>query len=88
VGQRHAAGRADGNDDAGALIVAATTSAAHWLAHAEAEAAKAQQALDDLDSLSLPPQWGEVDVVQQRRELSAACDEYLRDAAHWRGQLI
>jgi hypothetical protein len=64
-----------------------TNSAAHWLTHAETEARKAQQALGDLDSLNLPPRWGELDVARQRGELITARDEYLRDAVHWRRKL-
>ncbi len=59
----------------------------YWLTHAEAEARQVRQALDDLDSLNLPAQWGEIDVARQRNELIAARDEYVRDAAYWRRQL-
>lgn len=63
--------------------------AAHWLAHAEEEARRAQKALDEFDSLNLSGQSGsrEMDIARQRSELVAARDEYLRDAAYWRDQL-
>ena len=61
--------------------------AAHWLDHAEKAAHLAQQALDDLDSLNAPAQWGEVKVAQRRNELIAARAEYVDDAEYWRNQL-
>jgi hypothetical protein len=61
--------------------------AAYWLAHAEAEVRRAQKALDNLDSLNLPAQWGELDVARQRVELIAERDDHANEAAHWRGQI-
>ena len=60
---------------------------AHWLTHAETEVRQKQKELDDLDSLNLPLQWGEIDIAHLRGELVAALEEHARDVAHWRDQL-
>ena len=61
--------------------------AAHWLAQAEEEARLDQKAIDDLDSLNAPDQWGDINIARQRNELVAARDEHLREVAYWRAQL-
>lgn len=45
---------------------------------------QAQKAIDELDSLNAPSQWGEVDIAQLRAELVAERDEYESEAAYWR----
>jgi hypothetical protein len=54
------------------------------LAQAVANAQKEQQAIDDLDSLNLPAQWGEVDVERLRSDLIAARNEHYKNAVYWR----
>jgi hypothetical protein len=86
VGQSDSARHAHGNGNARTLKMRKMNPAAYWLAHAEAEVRQAQKALDNLDSLNLPAQWGELDVARLRVELIAAHDDHANKAAHWRRQ--
>lgn len=54
---------------------------------AETMARQAQKAIDELDSLKLPDQWGDVDIAGLRSELTAEREEYASEAAYWRSQL-
>ena len=54
---------------------------------AETMARQARKAIDELDSLNAPLQWGEVDMARLRGELVAEHDEYESEAAYWRSQL-
>jgi hypothetical protein len=53
---------------------------------AETAVRQAQEAIDGLDSLNAPPQWGEIDIAQLRAGLVAERDEYESEAAYWRAQ--
>jgi hypothetical protein len=53
---------------------------------AETMVRRAQEAIDGLDSLNAPSQWGEVDIAQLRAGLVAERDEYESEAVYWRDQ--